>query len=124
SPANLVITITGTNDVPVINLDPNNSSGASTGNYTTTYTENGPGVRIADIDLSITDPDKTHLTGATITLTNPQPGDFGTLVGSMPAGINLSYSGTTVTLSGTATVAAYQQAIQALAFINTSENPS
>ena len=34
-----------------------------------------PGWLVGDTDLTITDPDSTMLTGATIVLTNRQPGD-------------------------------------------------
>jgi surface adhesion protein len=62
---------------PVLDLDTNNSSGATGANYNVTFTEGttGQGVSIGDTDLSITDPDSTMLTGATIVLTNRQPGD-------------------------------------------------
>ncbi|WP_179197259.1 immunoglobulin-like domain-containing protein, partial [Pseudomonas aeruginosa] len=51
---------------PVIDLDANNSSGASGADFKTTFTEGGTGVSIADTDIKITDPDSTQLTGATV----------------------------------------------------------
>ena len=83
-----------------------------------------PPVSIADSDLKITD-DGTTLQSATITLTNAQANDV-LLATGMPAGITATVSadGTTVTLSGTATLATYEAAIKAIQFNNTSDVPS
>jgi hypothetical protein len=115
-------TIVDNDAPPAIDLDANNSTAAGTG-YTATFTENGSAVAIADTDISITDVDSTTLAGATITLTNAQTGDV-LAAGSMPAGITATVSGNVVTLSGSATLAAYQTAIRTITFANTSENPS
>ncbi|MBL0731034.1 immunoglobulin-like domain-containing protein [Piscinibacter sp. HJYY11] len=106
----------------VLDLDANNSTAAGTG-YTTTFTENGAAVSIADADISITDVDSTSLTSATITLTNAQAGDV-LAVGSLPAGITANVVGNVITLTGTSSLANYQTAIRAITFANTSENPS
>ena len=74
--------------------------------------------RMADTDVAITDSDSASLAGATITLTNPQTGDQ-LLAGAMPAGITASVAGNVVTLSGAATLAAYQTALQAITVQNT-----
>ncbi|TFF01647.1 type I secretion C-terminal target domain-containing protein [Pseudomonas sp. BCA14] len=114
---------------PVIDLDANNSSGATGADYKTTFTEGtaGPGVSIADTDIKITDPDSTMLTGATVTLTNAQVGDALNL-GNSVNGINVStnnQTGTiTLTLSGSATLADYMQRIQNITFTNSSHDPS
>ncbi len=118
----LNITINGTNDAPVIDLDANNST--STGvNFVTTYTENGAGISIADTDIAITDVDSTNLVSAVITLTNMQAGDV-LAAGGLPAGIASSIVGNVVTLSGNATLANYQSAIRAITFANTSDAPN
>ncbi|MFC7298174.1 Calx-beta domain-containing protein [Herminiimonas aquatilis] len=111
-------TILNNDYAPVLDLD---ASGAGTG-YTTTFTENGAAISIADIDISITDLDGSNIQGATITLTNPQTGDSGNF-GSLPAGITGSIVGNSVVLTGSASLAAYQTAIRSLTFINTSETP-
>nr|WP_259372163.1 Ig-like domain-containing protein [Caldimonas mangrovi] len=103
----------------VLDLD---GSAAGTG-YATTFTENGAAVSIADTDATLVDTDSATLTGATITLTNAQAGDV-LAAGSMPPGITASVSGNTVTLTGSASPAAYASAIRAVTFANTSENPS
>ena len=95
-------------------------------NYTTSYTENAVGATIANRP-GITD-DGTTLVSAKIVLTNAQLGDD-LDIGALPAGISgvvdTSVAGViTVNLTGTASLAAYQAAIQAVTFDSTSENPS
>ncbi|WP_085741420.1 retention module-containing protein [Pseudomonas sp. R5(2017)] len=114
---------------PVIDLDANNSSGATGADYKVTFTENTPGagVPIADTDISITDPDSTMLTGATIVLTNRQPGDalnLGNSVNGITINANSKDGSITLTLSGNATLADYMQQIKNITFTNGSEDPS
>ncbi len=114
---------------PVLDLDANNSSGASGADYKVTFTENTPGagVSIADTDISITDPDSTMLTGATVVLTNRQDGDalnLGNSVNGITINANSTNGTVTLTLSGNATLADYMQAIKNISFTNGSENPS
>ncbi len=90
----------------------------------TTFTEDGPAVAIASLP-SISD-DGAVIASARITLTNASTGDSLVIAG-LPAGI----AGAIVTapgqivvnLTGTATLAAYQSAIQAVSFDNNSEAP-
>jgi surface adhesion protein len=120
---NAVTTTIADNDAPpTVDLDANNSTAGGTG-YTATFTENGSAVSIADTDISITDVDSATLSSATITLTNAQAGDV-LAAGAMPAGITASVSGNVVTLSGAASLAAYQTAIRAVTYANTGDNPS
>ncbi|MDZ4141959.1 MAG: VCBS domain-containing protein, partial [Methylotenera sp.] len=117
--------ITDNDTPPVIDLDANNSSGATGANYTTTFTENGAAVSIADTDISITDVESSSIVSATITLTNFKASDVLT-AGVLPGGITASaYNPATgvITLSGSSTLANYQAAIRAITFANTSENP-
>ncbi|WP_087126149.1 retention module-containing protein [Pseudomonas frederiksbergensis] len=114
---------------PVLDLDANNSSGATGANYNVTFTEGttGQGVSIGDTDLSITDPDSTMLTGATIVLTNRQPGDalnLGNSVNGISINANSQDGTVTLTLSGNATLADYMQQIKNINFTNSSEDPS
>ncbi|WP_140627733.1 immunoglobulin-like domain-containing protein [Methylibium rhizosphaerae] len=120
--ATVNVTVNAVNDAPVLDLDDNNSSGATGANYTATFTENGSAVSIGDADVRITDVDGATLAGATITLTNAQAGDV-LAAGALPAGISATVSGNSVTLSGSASLAAYETAIRAITFSNTSENP-
>ncbi|MGN7937814.1 LapA family giant adhesin, partial [Pseudomonas sp. 22447] len=114
---------------PVLDLDANNSSGKTGADYQVTFTEGttGPGVSIGDTDLKITDPDSTMLTGATIVLTNRQPGDalnLGNSVNGISINANSTNGTVTLTLSGNATLADYMQQIKNITFINNSDDPS
>ncbi|MDY0196144.1 MAG: type I secretion C-terminal target domain-containing protein, partial [Sulfurovaceae bacterium] len=86
------------------------------------FTENGGAVSIGDTDVLITDVDDTNIEGATITLTNAQIGDV-MAAGVMPAGITAIVAGNVVTLSGSASLADYQTAIEAVTFNNPNDNP-
>ncbi|WP_073524392.1 retention module-containing protein [Pseudomonas fluorescens] len=113
---------------PVIDLDANNSSGAVGADYKTTFTEGGTGVSIADTDINITDPDSTQLTGATVVLTNSQPGDslnFSGVSGILVTPTTDPVTGKiTLTLTGTASLADYMQQIKNITFTNNSHDPS
>ncbi|MFK0312972.1 immunoglobulin-like domain-containing protein, partial [Pseudomonas sp. NPDC090233] len=114
---------------PVLDLDANDSSGKTGADYQTTFTENQPGsgVSIGDIDVSITDFDSSMLTGATVTLTNRQPGDalnLGNSVNGISINANSTDGKVVLTLSGNASLADYIQAIKNITFINNSEDPS
>ncbi|WP_440977428.1 retention module-containing protein [Pseudomonas fluorescens] len=113
---------------PVIDLDANNSSGATGTDYKTSFTEGGTGVSIADTDIKITDPDSTQLTGATVVLTNTQQGD--SLNVTNVTGITVTPTTDpatgkiTLTLTGTASLADYMQQIKNITFTNSSHDPS
>ncbi|MDG9886611.1 type I secretion C-terminal target domain-containing protein, partial [Pseudomonas sp. GD04058] len=114
---------------PVLDLDANNSSGATGADYQVTFTEGQPGagVSIGDIDLNITDYDSTLMTGATVTLTNRMAGDALNL-GNSVGGISINAVSTndkvTLVLSGPASIADYIQRLKNITFINTSDDPS
>jgi Ca2+-binding RTX toxin-like protein len=117
--ADLTITLTGTNDAPLVDLDADDS--AAPGNdYAVTFTEGGSAVYIADADISITDADDSNIVSATISIAGLESGDLLT-VGAIPAGITASaydpVSGTII-LSGSAPLADYQAAIRAVQFSN------
>lgn len=112
----------------LLDLDGNNSSGATLANYQGTFTEGGTSVAIVDTDRIITNYDTTSIASATITLTNAMANDSLTFSG-LPAGI----TGTTdtsvpgvirVTLSGASTIANYQTALSTLRFSNSSNLPN
>uniref|UniRef100_UPI000AB79FF9 immunoglobulin-like domain-containing protein n=1 Tax=Pseudomonas sp. NBRC 111124 TaxID=1661039 RepID=UPI000AB79FF9 len=112
---------------PVLDLDANDSSGKTGADFQTTFTENGNGNSISDLDISITDFDSPQMAGATVTLTNAQAGDALNL-GSSVNGIAITSSVTAgsivLTLTGNASLADYMQAIKNITFVNTSEDPS
>ncbi|EJM11042.1 type 1 secretion target domain containing protein, partial [Pseudomonas sp. GM21] len=114
---------------PVLDLDANNSSGATGANYNLTFAEgtSGPGLSITDGDFTITDSDSTTLTGATIVLTNRQPGDnlnLGNSVDGISINSNHLDGSITLILTGTATLAQYIERIKNITFTNDSENPN
>jgi VCBS repeat-containing protein len=109
------ITITPVNDPPAITT----SAGPMS------YAEGAPAAPV-DAGLVLTDPD-SQITGATVQITgNLASGQDVLALAAPPAGITAAYnSGTgTLTLSGTASAAAYQAALQAVTYRNTSNNPS
>ncbi|SFU17467.1 Ig-like domain-containing protein [Mesorhizobium sp. YR577] len=116
------ITVNPVNDAPILDLD---ASGGGTG-FSTTYTENGAGVAIADIDSLITDGDSANMTSATIVIANGQAGDVLAIAGGLPAGITANWNPAifTLTLTGSATKADYETALEQVRFSSTSENPS
>ena len=112
------------NDAPALDLDANNSTTPGA-NYLTGFTDGGPAVAIVDTDVLITD-DDTELTSATVTLTNHDTDDV-LVAGALPPGITASaYDSATgiLTLTGTASLAAYQTALQQITFDNTGTTPS
>jgi VCBS repeat-containing protein len=121
--ATVYLTVSVANDAPVLDLDGDDST-ATGSDFVTTFTENGSAVSVADGDITITDADDTHIESATIVLTNAKADDTLT-IGTLPAGISGSYDAAThtVTLTGSASLADYQTAIQAVTFSNSSDNP-
>ncbi len=109
--------------VPTLDLDGDDSSGATGDDFAATFVALGAAVSVADTDTLITDSDSTTLESATITITNPETDDV-LAFGAMPGGINATLEADgSVTLSGTATLADYALAIQAVTFENTSGSP-
>ncbi len=124
--ATTLITVSAANDGPAVDLDADDSSGATGNDFSASFTEGGPAVGIADTDALITDVDDTMLQRATVTLTNPQTGDALSESGALPAGITLD-AGSTATqriLTGAASLADYEAAIELVRFDNSSMNPS
>ena len=81
-----------------------------------TFTLGGSAVAV-DSGITATSAD-ADITGATETITSPQTGD--TLTFTNQNGISGSYSGGVLTLSGSATPANYQTALQSVTFSTTS----
>ena len=114
------------NDTPALNFDFDSSTIGGV-DYKTVFTDGGPAVAVVDTDVLITDSDDTELTSATVTLTNPDTDDVLLFNGTPPLGITASlYDPLTgiLTLTGTASLAAYQTALRQITFDNTGTNPS
>ena len=116
---------------PTVDLDyvplpgPNGTvlDGSAGNNNATTYTENAAGTAITTMP-AIADPDDSTIHSARITLRETIPGDR-LNVGTMPAGVTATGDGTgAIVLSGIASLAAYQQALAAITFDSTSDNPT
>jgi uncharacterized repeat protein (TIGR01451 family) len=111
----------------LLDLDANNSSGATFDDFYTTFTEAGPAIAIADADRTITNYDTTNIASATVRLTNAKAFDVMT-INTLPSGITGSVDTSvpgviTVTLTGASSAANYQTAISAIRFHNTSNVP-
>jgi uncharacterized repeat protein (TIGR01451 family) len=109
------------NSPPALDLS---NAVAGTGN-TTTWVQGNSGIVFTATDDRITD-DGTTISSATVTISNLVAGDLLT-AGALPAGITASAynAGTgTITLSGVATLAQYQTALQALSYSSTATNPA
>ncbi|MDE2385716.1 MAG: choice-of-anchor L domain-containing protein [Alphaproteobacteria bacterium] len=109
------------NNPPALDLS---AAAAGTG-YSTTWVEGQAPVAIAAADDTISD-DGTTISSATITLASPAAGDV-LAAGTLPAGIVASaYNSSTgvLTLTGVATLAQYQTALQAITYSSTAANPA
>src|SRR5437763_9083516 len=97
---------------PILDLDANDSSGATGNGYVTTFTENGPAVAVADIDVLITNSSGT-IYNAVI---SGGRGQFDSLAvnGPLPDGITANDNGSALILSkaGGASPAGFQAALQ------------
>ena len=104
------------------NIDVSTTSNSPTGHSDTFQPSTGP-VGIASSNTLITDADSTNMLSATITLTNAESGDLLAVSGALPSGITAtSYNATTgvMVLSGSASIADYQTAIEQIQFSSTS----
>ena len=123
--AHAIIHVAQVNNAPVVDLDADDSTVDGT-SFRATFTEGGAPIPIADIDTLITDADSTTLASATITLTDPQAGDLLAASGALPGGIMASSydPGTGIlTLSGVASLADYETALEAIRFSSAGDNP-
>ena len=68
----------------------------------------------------LTDPDSTQMSSATVTISNPNLGDVLAVTGALPAGVQASYTGGVLTLTGSASVADYQALLERVTLTATS----
>ncbi|HEX5055039.1 MAG TPA: hypothetical protein VFX02_00935 [Gammaproteobacteria bacterium] len=109
------LNVAAVNDAPVIsNVD-----------NIATYTENGSPVTVDSL-VTITDSDSTQLNQATVSITANFNSSQDSLLYTTLNGITGSYDAGTgvLTLSGTATLAQYAQALQTVKYLNSSEAPT
>jgi YVTN family beta-propeller protein len=107
------LTLASSNQPPTITT----STGA------TAYTEQQPVA--VDAALTVTDPDNTTLTSATVTLGSPSSTEALGFSAPTGSGITGSYNTNTgvLTLTGTSTVANYQATLRSVTYNNTSDTP-
>src|SRR6185369_3497115 len=70
------------------------------------------------------DPDSSNLASATVTITNLLDAGVETLVATATGSITVNYVAPTLMLSGSDTLANYQQVLRTVAYNNTSQNPT
>ncbi|MEZ5728592.1 MAG: FG-GAP-like repeat-containing protein [Burkholderiaceae bacterium] len=124
SSSEFAVDVVAVDPAPELELDANDSSGAGGGNFSATFTENGGPVSIADIDATVADPDSANLDSITVTITNLLDGASEVLAANTGGtSITASYvPGTGVlTLSGSDTLANYQQVLRTITYDNTAE---
>jgi hypothetical protein len=122
--ATSTITITPVNDAPSVDL---NGADAGTG-FAATFTEDGAAVAIVGAtSLVIGDVDSANLASATITITNLLDGTA-ELLEVVTTGTNITATYTAATgvlaLTGSDTLASYQQVLRTLKYSNSSQNPN
>ena len=115
---------------PVIDLDADNSSGATGGNFQTVFLDaqvGGP-VKITDSDITITDVDSSTLSSAWIVLNNQQDGTsketLSASAGSTGLTVNWTAASSTLTINGTGTLADYESVFASVTYFNTQNNPN
>ncbi|MFL0770880.1 MAG: Ig-like domain-containing protein, partial [Prochlorococcus sp.] len=113
--ASLTFTIDGINDSPIL----------SGGGRILNYTENSGDVRI-EPELTIADPDDNNIESASIQISSNFLNSEDTLEFTDANGISGSWDSSrgTLSLSGSASLADYQSALESISYTNSSDNPS
>jgi hypothetical protein len=121
------VIVQAADDKSVIDLDADNSSGATGTGYKTTYAPGAARIAVVDSDVTVTDPDGPNLElYAQISLANAKLGDRLSIVDPLPAGIQVLIEETgdhQIWLIGNATYAQYAEALRQIRFHNTESNP-
>ena len=111
------------NQLPSLDLDADDSSGVSGSGYTAHYVPGQQGPTIVDSDVLITDADDTNIELAVVTVANYHTGDQLVPQGTLPGGITAQLSAGTVTLTGSASPADYQTALQMIKYFSSVGTP-
>ncbi len=111
----VTVTISGSNDAPVLNANGGSLS----------YTE-GQVATAIDTALIVSDVDSTNLNGATVSITGNFASGQDVLGFTNQNGITGSYNAGTgmLTLTGSSSVANYQAALRSVTYSNSGDNPS
>lgn len=115
-------TVAGVNDDPALDL---NADAGGTG-FAATWTEgSGPVVIVSSTALVITDPDSATLAQATAVLAPNTDAPAEVLaVDVTGTSITAAWAGSTLTLSGVASLADYQQVLRTLTYNSSSQDPT
>jgi VCBS repeat-containing protein len=121
-----IVHVTAVNATPSLDLDTTDATATGTG-YAASYTVSGPAAPIAGTHVGIIDANDTNMQSATVTLTNALTNDTLSVSGALPSGISAattSSAGTiTLTLTGSASLAAYEAALDQVVFANSMASP-
>ncbi len=109
------ISVNDVNEAPVL----------TTSAGTAAFTEDGAAVEI-DNAIAVSDPENAGLTGAEVRFNSGFVSGQDSLLFTDPAGISGTYNGAAgvLTLSGSASVAAYQTALRSVTYSNASQTPN
>ena len=116
-PTYSTINIVSVNDPPLLLL-------SSSGDFNTSFVEDGPAVSLTDSSFSLSDPDSPALQSAVISVSNVM--DFGSeflSISSQHVDV-AQQSDTEIALVGAASVADFASALQTLVYFNNATNPS
>jgi VCBS repeat-containing protein len=113
------------NAVPALDLDADDSSAVSGSGYAAAFYEDDPPVRIADADATLSDADSANLVSLVATLSGRLDGANEILsADTTGTSIAASYANGVLTLSGSDSVAHYQQVLRSLRYQNTLALPT
>lgn len=123
------LNLTDENDVPVLDLDGDNSSGAVLADYRTVFITGGSEVAIADADAGLTDVDHPELQTLTMLITSAPDGvaEGLSISGVLPGGITAgAYNPATrtLTLTGPASPDDFATALKLVQYSNSSPAPT
>jgi len=124
--ASVSIDVTPVNDLPLLDLDADDSAGAGGADFAAVFVEDAGAVPIVDADAVLVDVDSAELTGLTVTLANLRDAGAEWLsADASGTSIAVSYDAGSgvLTLSGQDTIAHYQQVLRTLRYANTSDTP-
>ncbi len=112
------------NTAPLVDLDANDSTAVGQ-DAAVSYTSGGPAVNVADSDATVISLDGSTLSSMTLTLVGALDGVAETLAATTTGtSISASWSGGVLTLSGSDTVANYQQVLRSVTYQHASGTPS
>ena len=112
------------NAVPVVDLDATDPLSNDDTNF---FPEDFPSPSGLGNDIEVTDTEGDDITGATITITDPEAGDLLSANLPLPGGITINTGASTNTLlvlTGTTTAANYAAALGQLGYSSSSEDPT